>query len=59
MADRQSDLGPLDLQKVFPPVSDAEWESAIRADLKGADYEKRLMWRTDEGVHGPPVLSRG
>ncbi len=24
----------------FPPISTAEWEAAIRADLKGADYAK-------------------
>jgi methylmalonyl-CoA mutase len=34
----------------FPPVSTAEWEAAIRADLKDADYEKRLFWRTDDGI---------
>lgn len=34
----------------FPPVSTAEWEAAIRADLKGADYEKKLLWHTDEGI---------
>jgi len=34
----------------FPPTSTAEWEAAIRADLKGADYDKKLLWRTDEGV---------
>jgi len=31
----------------FPPVSTAEWESAIRGDLKGADYSKKLLWPTD------------
>ncbi|MGB7729234.1 MAG: methylmalonyl-CoA mutase family protein [Candidatus Acidiferrum sp.] len=34
----------------FPPVPTAEWEAAIRADLKGADYDKKLLWRTDEGI---------
>ena len=34
----------------FPPVSTAEWEAQIAKDLKGADYEKRLVWRTDEGI---------
>ncbi|MBA4182190.1 MAG: methylmalonyl-CoA mutase small subunit, partial [Anaerolinea sp.] len=34
----------------FPPVSTAEWEATIQADLKGADYEKRLVWKTDEGI---------
>ena len=35
---------------VFPPVSTAEWEAQIAKDLKGADYEKRLVWKTDEGI---------
>jgi methylmalonyl-CoA mutase len=34
----------------FSPISTAEWEAAIRADLKGADYDKKLLWRTDEGI---------
>jgi len=33
----------------FPPVSTAQWEEQIAADLKGADYEKKLVWRTNEG----------
>src|ERR1051325_10368966 len=40
----------LNLGRDFPPVPTAEWEAAIRKDLKGADYGKRLMWRTDEGI---------
>lgn len=38
------------LLEEFPPVSTAEWEAAILADLKGADYEKRLVWKTEEGI---------
>ncbi len=34
----------------FPPIFTAEWEAAIRADLKGADYDKRLVWHTEEGI---------
>ncbi len=34
----------------FSPVSTAEWDAAIRADLKGADYDKKLLWGTDEGI---------
>lgn len=34
----------------FPHVSTADWEAAIRADLKGADYDKKLVWHTDEGI---------
>ncbi len=34
----------------FPPVSTKEWEDKIIADLKGADYDKKLKWRTLEGI---------
>ncbi|HYD43137.1 MAG TPA: methylmalonyl-CoA mutase family protein [Anaeromyxobacter sp.] len=40
----------LDLAKEFPPVPTTEWEAAIAKDLKGAEYEKKLVWRTEEGV---------
>lgn len=33
----------------FPPVSTQEWEEVIQKDLKGADYEKKLVWKTYEG----------
>jgi methylmalonyl-CoA mutase len=42
------------LLEEFPPVSTAEWEAAIARDLKGADYEKRLIWRSDEGLAVKP-----
>ncbi|MDK2977306.1 MAG: methylmalonyl-CoA mutase, partial [Bacteroidales bacterium] len=38
----------------FPPVSTQEWEDKIKADLKGADYEKKLVWRTIEGFSVRP-----
>jgi methylmalonyl-CoA mutase len=34
----------------FPPVTTAEWDAQIAKDLKGADYRKRLVWVTDEGI---------
>ena len=40
----------LNLGEDFPPVPTAVWEAAIQKDLKGADYEKKLVWRSDEGV---------
>ena len=33
----------------FPEVSTEAWEAAIAVDLKGADYERKLVWRTTEG----------
>jgi methylmalonyl-CoA mutase len=44
----------LRLREEFPPVPTADWEAAIRADLKGADYDKKLVWRTEEGIAVKP-----
>src|ERR1022692_442773 len=38
----------------FPPVSTQEWEEVILKDLKGADYAKKLVWQTDEGLAVKP-----
>ncbi|WP_300728854.1 methylmalonyl-CoA mutase small subunit [uncultured Bacteroides sp.] len=38
----------------FPPVSTQEWMDKIMVDLKGADYEKKLVWRTNEGFKVKP-----
>lgn len=38
----------------FPPISTEQWEATINKDLKGADYEKKLVWRTDEGFSVRP-----
>lgn len=44
----------LNLKEEFPPVSTEVWEQTIIADLKGADYEKKLVWKTEEGVSVRP-----
>ncbi len=38
----------------FLPISTEQWEATINKDLKGADYEKKLVWRTDEGFNVRP-----
>ncbi len=38
----------------FPPVPTADWEAKIVEDLKGADYEKKLIWKTNEGISVKP-----
>lgn len=38
----------------FPPVTTQEWEAVIEKDLKGADYNKKLVWRTQEGFNVRP-----
>ncbi len=42
----------------FPAISTAEWENAIRAELGGADYEKKLVWRTADGIAVRPFYRR-
>ncbi|MCB2219930.1 MAG: methylmalonyl-CoA mutase small subunit [Bacteroidetes bacterium] len=38
----------------FAPVTTEEWEALLKKDLKGADYEKRLVWKTREGFNVKP-----
>jgi methylmalonyl-CoA mutase len=40
----------LTLLNDFPAVSTEQWESVIKTDLKGADYDKKLLWRSDEKI---------
>jgi len=42
----------------FPPVSTEEWEEKIRQDLKGADYEKKLVWQTLENIRVQPYYRK-
>ncbi len=41
----------------FPGVSYEEWRAKVEADLKGADFNKKLVWRTNEGFNVEPVYS--
>ena len=38
----------------FPPVSTEQWMEKIVTDLKGADFEKKLVWKTNEGFDVRP-----
>ena len=42
----------------FPSVSTQEWMDKVTADLKGADFEKKLVWRTNEGFNVKPFYRR-
>ena len=33
----------------FSPASTEQWMEKVTADLKGADFEKKLVWKTNEG----------
>jgi len=39
----------------FPPVTTAEWRAKVEADLKGAPFDKKLVWRTNEGFNVQPM----
>ena len=38
----------------FKAPTKQEWLDKIQVDLKGADFNKRLVWRTNEGFDVPP-----
>ncbi len=42
----------------FAPVSTQEWLDKINVDLKGADFEKRLVWKTNEGFKVKPFYRK-
>jgi methylmalonyl-CoA mutase len=42
----------------FPPVATSQWEDRIREDLKGADYDKNLVWRPPDGIVVRPYYRR-
>lgn len=38
----------------FNKISSKEWKQKIQVDLKGADYNDTLIWRTNEGIDVKP-----
>lgn len=42
------------LFKDFPDISTETWRNKIEADLKGADFDRKLVWKTDEGIPVQP-----
>jgi methylmalonyl-CoA mutase len=43
----------------FPSVTKEEWKEKATADLKGADFEKKLVWNTPEGFKVQPFYTPG
>ena len=44
----------LNILQDFPVVSTQEWLEKVTIDLKGADFDKRLVWKTNEGFKVNP-----
>jgi methylmalonyl-CoA mutase len=42
----------------FPQVKTEEWEKQIHEDLRGADYEKKLVWTTPAGIRVKPYYRK-
>ncbi|WP_075590346.1 methylmalonyl-CoA mutase small subunit [Labilibacter marinus] len=38
----------------FPAITTEQWMDKITADLKGADFERKLVWKTNEGFNVNP-----
>ncbi len=53
-----SDLKQKKLFDQFPPVATQEWIDKINADLKGADFSKKMVWKTGEGFEAMPFYRR-
>ena len=41
----------------FPPVSAEQWMERVTADLKGADFDKKLVWNNLTGINFQPSYS--
>lgn len=39
----------------FPPITTEQWREKVDADLKGVPFEKKLVWRTNEGFNVNPM----
>ncbi|PIF00625.1 MAG: methylmalonyl-CoA mutase small subunit, partial [Paludibacter sp.] len=44
----------LNLLNDFAKASDEQWLEVVTRDLKGADFERKLVWRTKEGINVQP-----
>ena len=44
----------LNLLADFPSVSTPQWMDKVTVDLKGADFNKKLVWKTNEGFNVLP-----
>lgn len=42
----------------FAPVTREQWKAKALEDLKGADFDKKLVWKTDDGFSVYPFYTR-
>lgn len=46
------------LFKSFDPIPPKAWKQKIQVDLKGADYNETLIWKTSQGVDVKPFYTK-
>ena len=51
-------MNDLSLAAEFPPTGAAEWRKLVDVALKGADFDKRLVTRTYDGLRVEPLYPR-
>jgi len=51
-------MGKEKLFQEFDPVSTEDWKEKIIKDLKGADYNRKLVWKTKNGFELEPFYRR-
>ncbi|MBX7058114.1 MAG: hypothetical protein K1X75_08595 [Leptospirales bacterium] len=47
-----------DLFSEFTALSREQWEDRIRKDLKGADFDRKMIWQSEEGFAVRPFYTR-
>lgn len=50
-------IDDIKLFSAFNPVTRKSWKDVAITDLKGADFDKRLVWKTDEGIEVQPFYT--
>lgn len=41
----------------FPSVSKDDWKQKVIKDLRGADFDEKLRWATDENIAIEPLMT--
>lgn len=49
----------LELAADFPAPKPDAWRAAVEKELKGEDFDKKMVWRTEEGIPVQPLYTRG
>ncbi|MGI9553370.1 MAG: methylmalonyl-CoA mutase family protein, partial [Thermodesulfobacteriota bacterium] len=47
----------INLLKDFPSTTIEDWKEQVRKDLNGEDFDKKLVWKTDEGFVVEPFYT--